>query len=37
MKSQLSPSKIIFCLDDVFDTNIEFLEDLRIDTNTYNI
>ena len=37
MKSQLSPTKIIFSLDDVFDTNVEFLEDLHIDTNTYNI
>ena len=36
-KYQLLPTEIIFSPDEVFDTYVEFLEDLHIDTNTYNI
>ena len=31
------PTKIIFSPNEVFDTYVEFLEDLHIDTNTSNI
>ena len=37
MKYQLLLTKIVFFPDEVFDTYVEFSEDLYIGTNTYNI
>ena len=36
-KPQLMPTELVFSPDEVFDTYVEFSEDLHIDTNTYNI
>ena len=36
-KYQLLPTEIVFSPDDVFDTYVEFSEDLHVDTNTHNI
>ena len=36
-KKKLLPTEIVFLQDEIFDTYVEFSEDLHIDTNTYNI
>ena len=36
-KNELLLTEIAFSPDEIFDLHVEFSEDLRIDTNTYNI